>query len=103
MGPCPPVSTRASWTGPLRLLPFNRNRFHSTVNWHWPWPCGRGDIGNDGVHLLDIARRALNVGLPRSVSGMGRQIYFDDDQQTPDTRNLTYDYGEKLLQDEQRL
>jgi predicted dehydrogenase len=89
------------WTGPLPLLPFNRNRFHSTVNWHWHYGCG--DIGNDGVHQLDIARRALNVGLPRSVSGMGRKMYFDDDQQTPDTMNLTYDYGDKLLHYEQRL
>jgi len=47
--------------------------------------------------------RALNVGLPRSVSGMGRRFYFDDDQQTPDTMNLTYDYREQLLQCEQRL
>ena len=89
------------WTGPLPQLPFNRNRFHSTVNWHWHY--GAGDIGNDGVHELDIARRALNVGLPKTVSGMGKKLYFDDDQQTPDTMNITYDYGDKLIQYEQRL
>ncbi len=89
------------WTGPLLQLPFNRNRFHSTVNWHWHY--GAGDIGNDGVHELDIARRALNVGLPKTVSGMGKKLYFDDDQQTPDTMNITYDYGDKIIQYEQRL
>ncbi len=89
------------WTGPLPQLPFNRNRFHSTVNWHWHY--GAGDIGNDGVHELDIARRALNVGLPKTVSGMGKKLYFDDDQQTPDTMNITYDYGDKIIQYEQRL
>lgn len=89
------------WTGPLPTLPFNRNRFHSTVNWHWHYGCG--DIGNDGVHELDIARRALHVGLPKSVSGMGKKLYFDDDQQTPDTMNITYDYGDKVIQYEQRL
>lgn len=89
------------WTGPLEKLPFNRNRFHSTVNWHWHYGCG--DIGNDGVHELDIARRALGVGLPASISGMGKKIYFDDDQQTPDTMNITYDYGDKVIQYEQRL
>jgi len=89
------------WTGPLPRLPFNRNRFHSTVNWHWHYGCG--DIGNDGVHQLDIARRALNAGLPATISGMGKKIYFDDDQQTPDTMNITYDYGDKLIQYEQRL
>jgi hypothetical protein len=53
-----------TWTGPLPKLPFNRNRFHSTVNWHWHY--GTGDIGNDGVHELDIARRALGVQLYRA-------------------------------------
>ncbi|MBM3784829.1 MAG: Gfo/Idh/MocA family oxidoreductase [Acidobacteria bacterium] len=90
-----------TWTGPLPKMPFNRNRFHSTVNWHWHY--GAGDIGNDGVHQLDMARRALGVTLPQRVTGMGRKMYFDDDQQTPDTMNLTYDFGEKLIHFEQRL
>jgi predicted dehydrogenase len=60
------------WTGPLPKLPFNRNRFHSTVNWHWHY--GVGDIGNDGVHQLDMARRALGVTLPDRVSGMGHKL-----------------------------
>ncbi|MBK5294144.1 MAG: Gfo/Idh/MocA family oxidoreductase [Acidobacteriia bacterium] len=90
-----------TWTGPLPQLPFNRNRFHGTVNWHWHYGCG--DIGNDGVHELDIARRALNLGLPTAISGMGKKMYFDDDQQTPDTMNITYDYGNTLIQYEQRL
>jgi predicted dehydrogenase len=99
--PVPPGLDYDIWTGPLPPLPFNRNRFHSTVNWHWHYGCG--DIGNDGVHELDIARRALRVGLPNRVSGMGKKLYFDDDQQTPDTMNITYDYGDKVIQYEQRL
>ena len=89
------------WTGPVPELPFNRNRFHGTVNWHWHYGCG--DIGNDGVHELDIARRALGVELPDQISGMGQKMYFDDDQQTPDTMNITYHYKDKLLSYEQRL
>ncbi|MBM3738906.1 MAG: Gfo/Idh/MocA family oxidoreductase [Acidobacteria bacterium] len=89
------------WTGPLPTMPFNRNRFHSTVNWHWHY--GTGDIGNDGVHQLDIARRALGVTLPDGVSGFGRKLYFDDDQQTPDTMNITYTFGDKVMMYEQRL
>jgi len=89
------------WTGPLPKLPFNRNRFHGTVNWHWHY--GVGDIGNDGVHQLDMARRALGVTSPNRVSGMGRKMYFDDDQQTPDTMNLTYEFQDKLISFEQRL
>ena len=99
--PVPPGIDYDIWTGPLPKLPFNRNRFHSTVNWHWHY--GSGDIGNDGVHELDIARRALGVELPTAVSGMGRKIYFDDDQQTPDVMNITYEFGTKVLAYEQRL
>jgi predicted dehydrogenase len=99
--PVPAGIDYETWTGPLPMLPFNRNRFHSTVNWHWHYGCG--DIGNDGVHELDIARRALGVELPEEISGVGRKIYFDDDQQTPDTMNLTYIYGARMLFYEQRL
>lgn len=99
--PVPPGIDYEIWTGPLPKLPFNRNRFHGTVNWHWHYGCG--DIGNDGVHELDIARRALGVELPEQISGMGQKMYFDDDQQTPDTMNITYHYKNKLLSYEQRL
>lgn len=100
--PVPAGIDYETWTGPLPKMPFNRNRFHGTVNWHWHY--GSGDIGNDGVHELDIARRALGVELPTLITGMGRKIYFDDDQQTPDTMNLTYEFpGGKLLSYEQRL
>ncbi len=100
--PVPAGIDYETWTGPLPKRPFNRNRFHGTVNWHWHY--GAGDIGNDGVHELDIARRALGVELPTAVSGMGRKMYFDDDQQTPDTMNITYEFGNRLImQYEQRL
>jgi predicted dehydrogenase len=90
-----------TWTGPAPMLPFNENRFH--YKWHWNWNYGTGDIGNDGVHQLDIARWALGVNAPLQVSGMGRKVYFDDDQQTPDTANITFDYGDKLITFEMRI
>lgn len=99
--PVPQGVDYETWTGPLPMMPFNWNRFHSTVNWHWHY--GAGDIANDGVHELDIARRALGVTLPAAVSGMGRKLYFDDDQQTPDTMNITYEFGERVIVYEQRL
>lgn len=90
-----------TWTGPVPMMPFNRNRYHGTVNWHWHY--GGGDIANDGVHWVDIARWALGVNYPTEVSGMGRSLFFDDDQQTPDTMNITYNYPAKVIQFEQRL
>ena len=90
-----------TWTGPAIMRPFNENRFH--YQWHWNWNTGTGDIGNDGVHQMDIARWALDVDRPTSISGMGRKLFFDDDQQTPDTMNITYLYGEKALMFEMRI
>jgi predicted dehydrogenase len=47
------------WTGPAPLKPFTRNRFH--YNWHWIWDTGNGDLGNQGVHQVDVARWGLGV------------------------------------------
>ena len=89
------------WTGPVPQLPFNRNRYHGTVNWHWHY--GAGDLGNDGIHWMDVGRWVLGVGYPNEITGMGRKLYFDDDQQTPDTQVLTFNYKDKVLMYEQRL
>ena len=99
--PVPAGVDYETWTGPVPLMPFNRNRYHGTVNWHWHYGCG--DIGNDGVHFVDIARWALGVDYPHTISGMGRKLYFDDDQQTPDTMNVSYEYENKVIHFEQRL
>ena len=76
------------WTGPAPLKPFTRNRFH--YNWHWIWDTGNGDIGNQAIHELDIARWGLGVRFPVSVSAMGGHFMFDDDQETPNVLNATY-------------
>jgi predicted dehydrogenase len=90
----PPASVAyEDWVGPAEMLPFNENRFH--YKWHWHWNFGTGDIGNDGAHQLDQARWALQAGLPSRVSGSGAKYYFADDQQTPDTMNLSFDFGGK--------
>ena len=78
------------WTGPAPLKPFTRNRFH--YNWHWIWDTGNGDIGNQGVHEVDIARWGLGLGFPDKVSAIGGHFMFDDDQQTPNTLNCAFEY-----------
>ena len=89
------------WTGPLPQMPFNKNRYHGTVNWHWHY--GGGDLCNDGIHWVDIARWVMDVETPTTVSGMGRKLFFDDDQQTPDTQNITWDFDKRTISYEQRL
>lgn len=76
------------WTGPAPMKPFTRNRFH--YNWHWIWDTGNGEIGNQAIHEIDIARWGLGVGFPVSVSAMGGHFMFDDDQETPNTLNATF-------------
>ena len=71
---------------PPRYYPFTRNRFH--YNWHWNWNYGNGDIGNQGIHEMDIARWGLGVQYPTKVNGMGGHFMFDDDQQTPNDSGL---------------
>ncbi|MDX1980052.1 MAG: Gfo/Idh/MocA family oxidoreductase [Bryobacteraceae bacterium] len=100
-GPVPAGVDYETWLGPTPWIPFNENRFH--YNWHWHWHFGTGDIGNDGAHQIDIARWALGVTYPVAASGMGRKLFFDDDQQTPDTMNITFDYGGKALLWEMRI
>jgi predicted dehydrogenase len=84
------------WTGPAPLRPFTKNRFH--YQWHWQWAYGNGDIGNQGVHQLDVARWGLGVTLPSKVQSMGSHFMFDDDQETPNTQVTAFMYpAEKKL------
>ena len=78
------------WTGPAPLAPFTRNRFH--YNWHWFWETGNGDLGNQGVHQIDIARWGLGVKFPNRVSAIGGHFMFDDDQQTPNTLTCAFEF-----------
>jgi predicted dehydrogenase len=79
------------WLGPAAKRPFSKNRFH--YNWHWNWEYGNGDIGNQGVHEMDIARWMLGVNLPTKVCAMGGHFMFDDDQTTPNTLMATFEFA----------
>ena len=79
------------WTGPAPMKPFTKNRFH--YNWHWIWDTGNGDFGNQGIHELDVARWGLGVKLPNKVSALGGHFMFEDDQQTPNTLNVAYQFN----------
>jgi predicted dehydrogenase len=80
------------WTGPAPKVPFKENRFH--YNWHWYWAYGNGDLGNQGIHEVDIARWGLGVKYPTKVSAIGGKFMFDDDQETPNTLNCAFEFNE---------
>ncbi len=78
------------WTGPAPLREFTKNRFH--YNWHWMWDTGNGDLGNQGIHEVDIARWGLGVTHPTKVSAIGGKFMFDDDQETPNTLSASFEF-----------
>ncbi|HYP14732.1 MAG TPA: gfo/Idh/MocA family oxidoreductase, partial [Bryobacteraceae bacterium] len=88
--PVPPGVDYDMWTGPAQLRPFTKNRFH--YNWHWFWDTGNGDLGNQGIHEVDIARWGLGVTHPTKVSAIGGKFMFDDDQETPNTLNCSFEF-----------
>ena len=90
------------WCGPAAKKPLLRKNLH--YDWHWQWDFGNGDMGNQGVHEMDMARWGLGVGLPTRIQSMGGHYMFDDDQQTPNTLICTFEYPKegKLLQFETR-
>jgi len=95
-GPVPPGVDYDIWLGPAPKRPFNPNRFH--YNWHWNWDYGNGDLGNQGIHQMDVARWALNKDkMPNSVLGLGGRFGYEDDGQTPNTELVFMDYGDAHL------
>jgi predicted dehydrogenase len=87
----PPGFDYDLWLGPAPVVPFQSNRHHYT--WHWWYDFGTGDMGNDGVHELDIARWGLGVeGHPSTIAALGGKYVFDDDQQFPDTQLVAFEY-----------
>jgi len=90
--PTPPGVNWDLFLGPAPMRPFNANRFK--YNWHWFWDTGNGDIGNQGVHELGIARWGMgDPEWPKSVISTGGKYAYDDDQETPNTLLSSFDFG----------
>lgn len=94
--PVPPSVDYDVWCGPAPKGPLMRKRLH--YDWHWVWPTGNGDVGNQGIHQMDIARWFLGemALAPRVVSVDGRLGYVDDGT-TPNTQIVFHDYPKAPL------
>jgi predicted dehydrogenase len=94
--PVPPSINYDLWSGPAPLIEPHRNsKRNGSVHyeWHWIWAYGNGDVGNQGIHQMDVARWFLGEsGLPRHTFSVGGRFGYDDDGETPNTQVVVHDY-----------
>ncbi len=84
------------WQGPAARRPYRDNILH--YNWHWFWHWGNGELGNNGVHSIDLARWGLGVDYPMHVTSSGGRYRYQDDQETPDTHVVSFEFdGRKAI------
>jgi len=84
------------WSGPARILPLTRKNLH--YDWHWMWEYGNGDLGNQGIHQMDLARWGLGVNeLSKGIISYGGRFSYVDAGETANTQVAVHDYGNKSL------
>ncbi len=93
------------WLGPAPKQPYHANLVH--YNWHWFWDFGNGDIGNQGVHQMDIARwlipaassngHSASATFPKTVLSLGGRFGYRDQGETANTQITVMDYGDTQL------
>lgn len=100
-GPVPEGVDYDLWLGPAPMRSFNANHFH--YSWHWFWNYGGGDLGNDGIHQIDLARWAIRKTYPHAVVSTGATYGLRDGRETPDTQTVAWEFDDVTLELEQTL
>ncbi len=80
------------WLGPAQQQPYHGNLVH--YNWHWFWDFGNGELGNNGIHLVDISRWGMRKELPVKIHSWGGRFGYQDQAETPNTQNVTWEYAD---------
>ena len=91
--PTPPPNTLNYdlWCGPTAVKPLNRKQLH--YEWHWFWDTGNGEMGNNGIHVIDICRWALGQDrTPPRVISIGGRYAFKDSGETANTHVALFDF-----------
>jgi len=95
VAPVPAGLDWALWQGPAPDREFHDN--FVPYHWHWFWHWGTGELGNNGVHMIDVCRWGLGATFAQRVTSAGGKLRFDDDQETPDTNVATFDMPEGTI------
>lgn len=82
------------WQGPVPDDAAHDMKKFVHYDWHWLWHWGNGELGNNGIHTLDILRWGLGVEYPQRVTYNGGRYWYKDPQETPDTGTAVYDCGD---------
>jgi len=84
------------WSGPAAILPLTRRNLH--YDWHWMWEYGNGDLGNQGIHQMDVGRWGLGVdNVGESVVSYGGRLGYEDAGETANTQISIHQFGDKRL------
>lgn len=86
------------WTGPAPLHNLTRPKLH--YDWHWQWDYGNGDLGNQGIHQMDIARWGLGeMDLGDTVLSYGGRFGYSDAGETANTQVCIHQFqsGKRLV------
>ncbi len=84
------------WQGPAPEHAFNPNRFgpnpKDASRFRWFWDYAGGQLTDSGVHMIDIMQMAFDEAMPKAISAQGGNFWFEDDRETPDTLQVSYQY-----------
>jgi len=103
--PPPPSINYDMWTGPAPLVMPHRNFPKNGpvhYDWHWVYLYGNGDVGNQGIHQMDVCRWFLGEGMPLRTLSVGGRLGYVDDGDTPNTQVCVFDFGDKTIVAETR-
>ncbi|MEY4939298.1 MAG: Inositol 2-dehydrogenase [Verrucomicrobiota bacterium] len=94
--PIPETVNYDLWLGPAPHAPLRRKNLN--YDWHWQWATGNGDLGNQGVHEMDIARWFLGErGAPPHTLSVGGRLGYEDDGETANTQVILHEYARAPL------
>lgn len=81
-----------AWLGPAPKRSWHGGIFHN--GWHKFWDFSAGDMGDDGIHQIDLAMMLMGEpGMPGAVScSGGRLAHKGDDAEVPDVQIVSFGF-----------